>query len=72
MEENVTKWHEHGTNEFRNTSTNQHHSKQKWQIITDRFHVVNQAYKALNKERINVMKAYGSNTPEYRQLKRFI
>lgn len=40
-------------------------------IIADRFHVVTQAYRALNMIRISTMKTFKSDTPEYRQLKRF-
>ncbi|WP_167711204.1 transposase [Weissella cibaria] len=40
-------------------------------IIADRFHVVTQAYRALNQIRIQTMKKYGSDSREYRQLKRF-
>lgn len=40
-------------------------------IIADRFHVVTQAYQALNMLRIKVMKQFKTDTPEYRQLKRF-
>ena len=40
-------------------------------IIADRFHVVLQAYRALNLVRINLMKTFKTNSPEYRQLKRF-
>lgn len=40
-------------------------------IVADRFHVVTQAYRELNKVRINVMKQFGSDSKEYRQLKRF-
>lgn len=40
-------------------------------IIADRFHVVTQAYRELNKVRISVMKQFGSDSKEYRQLKRF-
>jgi transposase len=39
------------------------------EIIADRFHVVIQAYTALNKIRIKVMNRYGSHTHEYRALK---
>lgn len=41
------------------------------QIIADRFHVITQVYQALNKTRIQTMKAYGAGSREYRQLKRF-
>ncbi|MCT3076919.1 ISL3 family transposase [Leuconostoc citreum] len=40
-------------------------------IVADRFHVVTQAYRELNKVRISVMKKFGSDSKEYRQLKRF-
>ena len=40
-------------------------------IIADKFHVVTQAYTAMNKIRIRVMKEYGAGTHEYRALKRF-
>ncbi|WP_459446334.1 ISL3 family transposase [Ligilactobacillus salivarius] len=40
-------------------------------IIADKFHVVTQAYTAMNKIRIRVMKEYGTGTHEYRALKRF-
>ncbi|MDY2513399.1 transposase, partial [Weissella confusa] len=40
-------------------------------IVADRFHVVTQAYRELNKVRISVMKQFGSDSKEYRQLKRF-
>lgn len=40
-------------------------------IIADKFHVVTQAYTAMNKIRIRVMKEYGMGTHEYRALKRF-
>lgn len=40
-------------------------------IIADRFHVVTQAYRALNIVRISVMKHFKSDTREYRQLKKF-
>ena len=40
-------------------------------IVADRFHVVTQAYSEINKVRISVMKQFGSDSKEYRQLKRF-
>ena len=40
-------------------------------IIADHFHVVVQAYRALQKIRIRVMNHYGPGTHEYRALKRF-
>ena len=40
-------------------------------IIIDRFHIVTQAYCEFNKVRISVMKQFGSDSKEYRQLKRF-
>lgn len=40
-------------------------------IVADRFHVVTQAYREINKVRISVMKQFGSDSKEYRQLKRF-
>lgn len=40
-------------------------------IIADRFHVINQVYRALDREIIKIMNDFGKNTPEYRQLKRF-
>ena len=40
-------------------------------IVADSFHVVTQAYRELNKVRISVMKQFGSDSKEYRQLKRF-
>nr|WP_240806351.1 transposase [Streptomyces tibetensis] len=40
-------------------------------IIADKFHVVTQAYTAMNKIRIRVMKEYGAGTHEYRALKHF-
>jgi transposase len=41
------------------------------EIIADHFHVVVQAYTALNQVRIQVMKQFGSHSREYRQLKKF-
>ena len=38
-------------------------------IIADPFHVITQAYRALQSVRINVMKQYGSDSREYRALK---
>ena len=40
-------------------------------IVDDRFHVVTQAYRELNKVRISVMKQFGSDSKEYRQLNCF-
>lgn len=40
-------------------------------IVADHFHVVAQAYRALQSARIKVMKAYGPNTHEYRALKHY-
>lgn len=40
-------------------------------IIANRFHVFTQAYRALNQIRIQTMKKYGSDSREYRQIKRF-
>lgn len=40
-------------------------------IVADHFHVVVQAYRALQTVRIQVMNQYGSGTHEYRILKRF-
>lgn len=40
-------------------------------IIADHFHVVVQAYQALQSIRIQAMNAYGTGTHEYRDLKRF-
>ncbi|WP_134644758.1 transposase [Weissella cibaria] len=40
-------------------------------IVADRFHVVTQAYRELNKVRVSVMKQFGLDSKEYRQLKRF-
>lgn len=40
-------------------------------IIADHFHVISQAYRALQAVRIKVMKAFGPKTHEYRALKRF-
>lgn len=40
-------------------------------IIADHFHIVVQAYTALQKMRIHTMNAYGKGTHEYRALKRF-
>ena len=41
-------------------------------FIADKFHMVTQAYTAMNKIRIRVMKEYGAGTHEYRALKRFV
>lgn len=40
-------------------------------IVADHFHVVVQAYRALQSARLKVMKEYGPNTHEYRALKRY-
>ena len=40
-------------------------------IVADHFHVVVQAYRALQSARLKVMKEYGSNTHEYRALKHY-
>lgn len=40
-------------------------------IVADHFHVVVQAYRALQSVRLKVMKEYGANTHEYRALKHF-
>ena len=39
------------------------------QLITDRFHVVQQMTRAFNTLRIQVMKSFDTRTPEYRHLK---
>ena len=41
-------------------------------LLQIKFHVVTQAYTAMNKIRIRVMKEYGAGTHEYRALKRFL
>src|SRR5699024_24220 len=41
-------------------------------IIADKFHVVTQAYTAMNKIRIRVMKEYGARNHEYRALIHFL
>ena len=40
-------------------------------IVADHFHVVVQAYRALQSARLKVMKEYGANTHEYRALKHY-
>ena len=40
-------------------------------IVADHFHVVVQAYQALQSARLKVMKEYGTNTHEYRALKHY-
>ncbi|WP_416370385.1 transposase [Weissella confusa] len=40
-------------------------------MMADRFHVLTQAYREINKVRISVMKQFGSYSKEYRQPKRF-
>lgn len=40
-------------------------------IVADHFHVVVQAYRALQSARLKVMKEYGPNTHEYRALKHY-
>ena len=40
-------------------------------IVADHFHVVVQAYRALQSARLKVMKEYGPNTHEYRTLKHY-
>lgn len=40
-------------------------------IVADHFHVVVQAYRALQSIRIQVMNHYGKGSPEYRALKRY-
>ncbi|MGG7600757.1 transposase [Weissella cibaria] len=39
--------------------------------MADKFHIVTQAYHELNTVRISVMKQFGSDNKEYRQIKRF-
>lgn len=41
------------------------------EIIADRFHVVTQIHRELNKVRVQAMKDYGSESWAYRQLKKF-
>jgi transposase len=40
-------------------------------IVADHFHIVVQAYRALQSARLKVMKEYGANTHEYRALKHY-
>jgi transposase len=40
-------------------------------IVADHFHIVVQAYRALQSARLKVMKEYGTNTHEYRALKHY-